>query len=192
MRTTPWPWWPGSSPHTRGLPPRITTIRPPAMDHPRTRGVYHPMGGVVSDTHGSSPHTRGLPAGSPALRRRRGIIPAHAGFTVEFLAQEEVQSDHPRTRGVYSHQRQTIKSPSGSSPHTRGLHLVHVPDVSGIGIIPAHAGFTPHLTPWIARGMDHPRTRGVYSRGWYHWRYTYGSSPHTRGLPMVSRAWAWG
>ena len=70
----------------------------------------------------------------------------------------------------------------GSSPHTRGL----LPDVVGAvavgGIIPAHAGFTSWPCGAPRTSWDHPRTRGVYSRG-VPWRRRWlGSSPHTRGL----------
>ena len=54
---------------------------PLPSDHPRSRGVYHPMGGVVSDTHGSSPLARGLLEVDDAGEQNDRIIPARAGFT---------------------------------------------------------------------------------------------------------------
>ena len=111
----------GSSPHTRGLLPRVRrgghgcriipahagftghAHHPPIMyeDHPRTRGVYHlwPRGGFVSG--GSSPHTRGLPPLAPRGLCQRRIIPAHAGFTSPGRSTASHATDHPRTRGVY-------------------------------------------------------------------------------------------
>ena len=70
----------GSSPHARGLlsvcvlscgVPRIIPARAGftlfsviesflSMDHPRTRGVYHPLVLVTGRRMGSSPHARGL------------------------------------------------------------------------------------------------------------------------------------
>ena len=50
-------------------------------DHPRTRGVYAVVCGPVGVRWGSSPHTRGLPRGLIRGHKKRGIIPAHAGFT---------------------------------------------------------------------------------------------------------------
>ena len=71
----------GSSPHTRGLRTSPSTNLPGSWDHPRTRGVYLPNEFITSTEKGSSPHTRGLHARPGHLVRRRGIIPAHAGFT---------------------------------------------------------------------------------------------------------------
>ena len=53
-------------------------------------------------------------------------------------------------------------SPTGSSPHTRGLHSEVFVALGAEGIIPAHAGFTPRRTPTCTGWTDHPRTRGVY------------------------------
>ena len=192
----------GSSPHTRGLLPRVRrgghgcriipahagftghAHHPPIMyeDHPRTRGVYHlwPRGGFVSG--GSSPHTRGLhPLGDPRRLMQR-IIPAHAGFTGHAHHPPIMYEDHPRTRGVYHLWPRGGFVSGGSSPHTRGL-LDAVPDgVLQGGIIPAHAGFTDGGRGVGCPRPDHPRTRGVYSRSIRSWASRRGSSPHTRGL----------
>ena len=111
---------------------------------------------------GSSPHTRGLHAGAPRGPARRGIIPAHAGFTLRDGGQEEGAQDHPRTRGVYLSTPQRDVRLTGSSPHTRGLLPPSADDQIAFRIIPAHAGFTS------------PRRVAFAS--------SRGSSPHTRGL----------
>ena len=59
---------------------------------------------------------------------------------------------------------------------------MHVPDVSGIGIIPARAGFTNPRRNRIRPGRDHPRSRGVYRRHSGRIRVREGSSPLARGL----------
>ena len=91
----------GSSPLARGLPqfkvvrermhriiparagftivPRLGRV--PAMDHPRSRGVY-----LASQAHsiqysGSSPLARGLLTWARCPDSEHGIIPARAGFT---------------------------------------------------------------------------------------------------------------
>ena len=153
----------GSSPLARGLPsagkpgPLLGgiiparagfTLRDPAaggaaQDHPRSRGVYSASQSMHHMTRGSSPLARGLP-----LRRRRregpgGIIPARAGFTL--LA-------------PWAHIAQM-----GSSPLARGLHAGQWGDGDRPGIIPARAGFTPPPTATAAVGVDHPRSRGVYT-----------------------------
>ena len=56
---------------------------PPSIrrDHPRSRGVYLASAPVSGRSGGSSPLARGLPLRSLRSLRRRGIIPARAGFT---------------------------------------------------------------------------------------------------------------
>ena len=70
-------------------------------DHPRSRGVYWPVGCVVARSHGSSPLARGLHQGRRPAPHGPGIIPARAGFT---------PSSGPATT-----------SQTGSSPLARGL-----------------------------------------------------------------------
>ena len=92
----------GSSPHARGLPQTQAVLEHgrriiPARagftvvvcapgwvrwDHPRTRGVYFPVGVLV--------------------RVNGRIIPARAGFTTVAWRPIPGLSDHPRTRGVYA------------------------------------------------------------------------------------------
>ena len=115
-----------------------------ARDHPRSRGVYMFRGIWDTGTLGSSPLARGLRAGpaaqgrdgriiparagfTPVLRRvldgDSRIIPARAGFTGLEIAPRHINSDHPRSRGVYPG-RPLIMSPfSGSSPLARGLPI---------------------------------------------------------------------
>ena len=91
----------GSSPLARGLrrivlprnkshriiPARagFTMMRSPgpktAPDHPRSRGVYGDACSAQEADGGSSPLARGLPPQPSDPTRRRGIIPARAGFT---------------------------------------------------------------------------------------------------------------
>ena len=99
---TPWPQaMQGSSPHTRGAPPRApgggrrrgiipayagsTRLRAFAdtrrRDHPRIRGEHVQPTTREGIGQGSSPHTRGARRGRCRARWRRGIIPAYAGST---------------------------------------------------------------------------------------------------------------
>ena len=192
----------GSSPHTRGLRESLPYPRrrgriipahagftpgsggPPSWwsDHPRTRGVYLLTGRIRRTWPGSSPHTRGLRRARPHRPGGAGIIPAHAGFTPPAPPGPPALPDHPRTRGVYAPGAMRVVTTSGSSPHTRGLHGGRGPAGAGGRIIPAHAGFTPRWWGTRAGVSDHPRTRGVYYKYETEGTYTYGSSPHTRGL----------
>ena len=152
----------GSSPLARGLPLRITTIRPPTRiiparagftsphhhhqtsneDHPRSRGVYGDGPADVGPALGSSPLARGLPDERGAQPHEVRIIPARAGFTDPLLARHPSRRDHPRSRGVY------VRVAVGG--HVLG------------GIIPARAGFTAPVRHRADDRQDHPRSRGVY------------------------------
>ena len=175
----------GSSPLTRGLQVRTTTMshsariiparagftRPPrrscdhAQDHPRSRGVY-PMtpraGGTLA---GSSPLARGLHQHPPHGQAARGIIPARAGFTASASTCARTTRDHPRSRGVYAATRPTRPTCSGSSPLARGLPGRLHPAGGQRRIIPARAGFTVRSRLPVSSSKDHPRSRGVYTEG---------------------------
>ena len=133
----------GSSPLARGLhgapdqdggrdgiiPARagFTSTRTPgssiSWDHPRSRGVYHPVPPGGLPVEGSSPLARGLRRCGPRPSARCRIIPARAGFTIVDKIKPALTRDHPRSRGVYV--------PGGAE------------SVQSRGIIPARAGFTP-------------------------------------------------
>ncbi len=72
---------PGSSPLARGLRLRSRPLRRARRDHPRSRGVYASRPPSPPYPYGSSPLARGLRLRSLRSLRRRGIIPARAGFT---------------------------------------------------------------------------------------------------------------
>ena len=97
------------------------------------------------------------------LRPRRGIIPARAGFTLNAVAGGNAETDHPRSRGVYS-------SPCGAPGPP-------------FGIIPARAGFTGSGSQAGGHEADHPRSRGVYPVEITDTLSGRGSSPLARGLP---------
>ena len=110
----------GSSPHTRGAPPRVVCwvedyrIIPAyagstclsamqevcGKDHPRIRGEHVSCSSRMSILTGSSPHTRGAP---------------DTGLVTDLPA-----LDHPRIRGEHARSRPPRPDLTGSSPHTRG------------------------------------------------------------------------
>ena len=134
---------------------------------------------------GSSPHTRGLRRPCRRPLPCRWIIPAHAGFTASSVPPGGSWPDHPRTRGVYSWAYAPAEPNWGSSPHTRGLRWRPAARTSRSRIIPAHAGFTGPSCSRAGWGTDHPRTRGVYGAAAGFRPGSGGSSPHTRGLPLL-------
>ena len=74
----------------------------------------------------------------------------------------------------------------GSSPHTRGA-LVRLPaDEDAVGIIPAYAGSTSLARGGFGRPADHPRIRGEHTPQPRRPSQTTGSSPHTRGAPLLT------
>ena len=76
------------------------------------------------------------------------------------------------------------KGRSGSSPLARGLRMVCVRVLCTCGIIPARAGFTSPKRTQPPAPSDHPRSRGVYGRGFAGVDVIVGSSPLARGLRL--------
>ena len=155
---------------------------PAPGDHPRSRGVYTPEQ-VAAEWHcGSSPLARGLlPFGVLGLDHA-GIIPARAGFTVTHTIFRLPETDHPRSRGVYTFPSERARLESGSSPLARGLPARAAALLLAQRIIPARAGFTRRRPRPRGRRGDHPRSRGVYLLALYMDDWRSGSSPLARGL----------
>ena len=74
-----------------------------AEDHPRSRGVYSVRAGRGRTWVGSSPLARGLQGRLHRELVDARIIPARAGFTPRTPSGVSASTDHPRSRGVYSH-----------------------------------------------------------------------------------------
>ena len=156
----------GSSPLARGLPCGATcpyrchriiparagftacgrVRRSLLADHPRSRGVYPSIACLAQSDQGSSPLARGLLIGDSACGGAGRIIPARAGFTIP--------ADAPQALDA------------GSSPLARGLPQWQATTCAGLRIIPARAGFTSTPSTRPRTSSDHPRSRGVYGRGW--------------------------
>ena len=196
---------PGSSPHTRETPPcqrdqgcfcrfipacagnaraRFTKARSWPV-HPRIRGERAVGARVVEPVAGLSPHTRGTPLhrlyGAPVRR----FIPAYAGNESLISARASCTTVHPRIRGERGTARITSARPSGSSPHTRGTHVLHAVGDLDHRFIPAYAGNAPSR---LARDLSHPvhpRIRGERTGGQTALPSIIGSSPHTRGTQLL-------
>ena len=69
---------------------------------------------------GSSPLTRGKPRRGRDTVEQRGLIPAHAGKTLEAASPRSCQGAHPRSRGENPHSITFPSGVKGSSPLTRG------------------------------------------------------------------------
>ena len=201
--------WRGSSPHTRGTRTSYQQGLAAYRDHPRIRGEHdepvqaalpdlgiipayagnteHPDARMKCPT-GSSPHTRGtlLHGGvlsdssgdHPRIRGEHlvfpfdfpfgiGIIPAYAGNTLRWEMHGVCpMGSSPHTRGTRSWPRSSSRW-RRDHPRIRGEHQPETKKKEGFsGIIPAYAGNTHFAELVHAEGE--------------------GSSPHTRGTPLVS------
>ena len=134
-------------PRSRGVYSAAPPYRLISPDHPRSRGVYLWPRKYPGFTKGSSPLARGLPVLVEELFPVIRIIPARAGFTLTASPRRAVESDHPRSRGVYVHPRHRLLAQLGSSPLARGLRRISSNAVILPRIIPARAGFTL-ADPW--------------------------------------------
>ena len=173
----------GSSPHTRGtrhgrasrgdleriIPAYAGNTQPSrappqgARDHPRIRGEHAEERYVEAIYSGSSPHTRGTHVGDQGQHVQRRIIPAYAGNTAAAPHPARLTWDHPRIRGEHSPVAAASDTESGSSPHTRGTHVLRHARAEGLGIIPAYAGNTVGFGVAAVSHADHPRIRGEHT-----------------------------
>ena len=149
--------------------------------HPRSRGENLGVPCRFRDIAGSSPLTRGKPSDYRAGRRRRGLIPAHAGKTGGDHSGLLHGWAHPRSRGENALARTCAASVVGSSPLTRGKHRKSSHRCRARGLIPAHAGKTCPAANASISERAHPRSRGENRYTRVRWLWRLGSSPLTRG-----------
>ena len=110
-----------------------------------------------------------------------GLIPAHAGSTINAKLCSLTHWAHPRSRGEHKSDEWINESIGGSSPLTRGAPLILFFAGGAHGLIPAHAGSTREQScRWCPFGA-HPRSRGEHHRRTQRGRIPRGSSPLTRG-----------
>ena len=133
-----WLW--GSSPLTRGKQPGkrlrgdcvrlipahagktrvLRTSRLSRWAHPRSRGENSLPACGKSSHPGSSPLTRGKPQLPGVPASGSGLIPAHAGKTVDQTHGRGAVRAHPRSRGENAPALVAARIARGSSPLTRG------------------------------------------------------------------------
>ena len=130
---------------------------------------------------GSSPLTRGKPHGTLVHRDDCGLIPAHAGKTMEVVVNVAMGEAHPRSRGENIITDANPLSRHGSSPLTRGKRLLRSRISPRPGLIPAHAGKTTLLICGLRSSWAHPRSRGENTGPPSGKASPPGSSPLTRG-----------
>ena len=132
--------------------------------HPRSRGENAWTAASRSWSMGSSPLTRGKRPTARRVRRRRRLIPAHAGKTIASWPNIFLRAAHPRSRGENNRMSEAEQNRVGSSPLTRGKPASTAVSTGGQGLIPAHAGKTYARVRGTSRDWAHPRSRG--ENGW--------------------------
>ena len=109
----------------------------------------------------------------------------HLERTGRYRVRRRSRRAHPRSRGEH----RSIKSPSrslmGSSPLTRGAQLAEGVLCAVLGLIPAHAGSTITGRSSGKRSAAHPRSRGEHNVLGIDPSKQQGSSPLTRGAPLL-------
>ena len=161
--------------------------RPPLAAHPRSRGENKSEAGRACLLVGSSPLTRGKLDEAFQFGKIGGLIPAHAGKTKRLSSSRRPCRAHPRSRGENAIAIFGTFRNGGSSPLTRGKHNPAPRRRASAGLIPAHAGKTPAPHPRICPGRAHPRSRGENPSNGGPKLAKTGSSPLTRGKPLVDR-----
>ena len=154
--------------------------------HPRSRGENNRAKTSLTASLGSSPLTRGKPVSRTARSMTSGLIPAHAGKTeIEAIA-DRTYAAHPRSRGENAVMATPEVVAAGSSPLTRGKHLLALHAERLKRLIPAHAGKTYCQDCQAQTWPAHPRSRGENQGHADPGRVERGSSPLTRGKRELS------
>ena len=174
----------GLIPAHAGKTPEPANPHESTRAHPRSRGENGTRRCSVRVRRGSSPLTRGKLTGACTCVFRWGLIPAHAGKTLERQPPSERTRAHPRSRGENGGVAKKERSGVGSSPLTRGKPERSTCQRSSHGLIPAHAGKTDCERLCHLPCRAHPRSRGENGGGGFLGLIGEGSSPLTRGKPV--------
>ena len=139
-------------------------------------------------TLGSSPLTRGKLQTAWEGIKTGGLIPAHAGKTLTRPRSSRLTEAHPRSRGENEAGDEKGSTFEGSSPLTRGKPAIVALSAAHAGLIPAHAGKTHEVAEADKAWGAHPRSRGENVRRRFGALLRPGSSPLTRGKPLLPTA----
>ena len=151
--------------------------------HPRSRGENPSLNSNSVSSHGSSPLMRGKRRKDRLRLTRLGLIPAHAGKTVESCRSRPEWRAHPRSRGENPSMPGGTYVDEGSSPLTQGKPPILLGENCRHGLIPAHARKTSGRRAPSRCRTAHPRSRGENIGLSAPPCCVTGSSPLTRGKP---------
>ena len=156
--------------------------------HPRSRGENVRYDPLPCTRRGSSPLTRGKRATNLRCHVIFRLIPAHAGKTPESGRSAPTCGAHPRSRGENKPGVTYSLESVGSSPLTRGKQHVRRDVDRVLRLIPAHAGKTVGQYTRRTGVPAHPRSRGENAFESAGGAQGIGSSPLTRGKPLLPTA----
>ena len=130
-------------PARAGFTRRLRQTGTTSTDHPRSRGVYANLPYRELRKSGSSPLARGLPLIRVKRRRKRGIIPARAGFTCAFWSPRNRICWIIPARAGFTRRRRRRTGTGTDHPRSRGVYIMlKMRSLVVVWIIPARAGFT--------------------------------------------------
>ena len=152
---------------------------------PHSHGENKQLLVAAASQRGSTPLTRGKQAASRGCCVAARLIPTHAGKTASAPADRADQQAHPRPRGENFLSMSSGVSSTGSSPLTRGKLRDQIRPVLRDRLIPAHAGKTIPRLGAGNHGGAHPRLHGENVREGAAGAPVGGSSPPTRGKPLI-------
>ena len=138
--------------------PGSATSQPRA--HPHSRGENRLPAEPGGQPPGSSRLTRGKRENHPIRPASHRLIPTHAGKTRIDLASRAGYRAHPHSRGENAIRAGCAVGVWGSSPLTRGKRRRRQLLGRPAGLIPTHAGKTPHCAGRRAKFRAHPHSRG--------------------------------
>ena len=157
----------------------------PTTEHPRARGENAGRNYRTEPRGGTSPRTRGKLQDYLKVVNNRRNIPAHAGKTLQLRPRGERAAEHPRARGENVSIAEPFSRGNGTSPRTRGKPSTVPMRNWRRRNIPAHAGKTGYDGSIIHSAEEHPRARGENLRRVGVKNPLVGTSPRTRGKPMI-------
>ena len=142
---------------------------------------------TYQDTTWVHPRKRGeYPASAGSTPSSGRFIPASAGSTAMMFMVIEQHRVHPRKRGEYGDDVHGYRAAQGSSPQAQGILAKPSPPRPRPRFIPASAGNTSQDHLLVLHQLVHPRKSGEYSLLKRKSERTLGSSPHTRGILIMS------
>ena len=194
--------FPGSSPHTWGipllglrmlLPDRFIPthvghtqdragMSTPRSVHPHIRGACIQPDPAVHFQPGSSPHTWGIRPNHGNPTSTPGSSPHTWGILLTDPIIRQAYRFIPTYVGHTFSEGKNGEADNGSSPHTWGIQLFRLGLVHKPRFIPTYVGHTCSMGIPGKMGSVHPHIRGAYSKGWTTPALCRGSSPHTWGI----------